>query len=219
MNQQFRGRDPRVEVSDVLPIIPDDLWPSGADVRLPPEQAGTIEEFAAQRLGQLAELAAGGDERAGAAMTLVRTLASDDPASVAGTFGRVPARQSTVAGVYGFAAAAFAGAKFDDATLLLAVLAAIAEGEPWGRLGLATIAIRHELDALAQTLVSEMSEKPDRHPRACSITAICALTRGRKADAQAQLAAATRLARKRAEFRSELQLAQRALLLLHLKHS
>ena len=219
MNHQVRGRDPRVEVSDVLPLVPDGFWPCGPDARLPAEAAATIEEFAAGCLGQLRQRSSGGDARWGAAVEVVVALAGDDPGKAAGLFAGLTEEQRTAAGIYRLATAAFAETRFGDATLFLAVLAATDEGEPWGLLGLATIAIRHEMDDQALALISGMSDMPERHPRSSSVAAICAMTRGRKADAQAQLAAAARLARKRPEFRPELQLAQRALLLLHLKHS
>ncbi len=219
MNQQFRGRDPRVEVSDELPCIPDDLWPSGPEAPLLNGHGGTLEEFADLCMTQLEGVASDGSASAGAAIALTEKLVPDYPDRSRKLFRGLTAEQSTVAGLYALAAVAFADGCFDDACLLLALLAAASEAGPWGYLGLAVLATRNELDDLAATLIADTLDKPDRHPRASSVAAICALGRGKKADAQTHLAAAARLARRRAEFRTELQLAQRALLLMHLKHS
>lgn len=219
LNQQFRGRDPRGEVSDTLPFVPSDLWPDGGESLLPSGPAGAAGEFAIDCLRRLSRQATSGDPRAGAAIALLRARACDEPDKVAETLEAFTGTDATLADLYRLAATAFDEARFDEATRCLAVLAATTGAEIWGMLGLATVGVRHRLDDLALTLLGGMIDVPDRHPRVSSIAAICALARGRKADAQAHLAAASRLARKHTELRAELQLAQRALLLMHLKHS
>ena len=124
--------------------------------------------------------------------------------------------EAPVGGLYGDALEADSDAREDDAALLLAVLAGTDAGAHDGMLGLAVLALRRNLIDEAVSLVATCLSAETIHPRAGSIFAICELERGRAASGQAYLAAACRHARRVRHFRGELQLAQRALLLMHL---
>jgi hypothetical protein len=102
------------------------------------------------------------------------------------------------------------------AAAVLAVLAGLPASAEAGYLGLAVLATRAADMDLVEALVAPCLAAEDRHPRASSVAGIVELSRGNRPGAQAWLAAASRVARRRPEYRAELQLAQRALLLMHL---
>lgn len=117
--------------------------------------------------------------------------------------------------VYGFAGDADKEGREDDARRALVLLSASQDGRLPGLLGLSVIALRRGLLAEAAALVAPCLEAEQRHPRAASVAGICELEKGDAAAAQSYLAAASRLARRRPEFRAELQIAQKALLRMH----
>lgn len=224
MNQPSRPRDPRIEVSDALPLIPNDRW-AQADRLLLPADAGAdaAARLAADSLSRLERRAREGDGSAVAALAVLGRDVSGaveiftrlwEAAESRPEAGKTP--PNSAVGLYDMAIASSSGEQSDEAVVPLAVLAGSGAGESEGLLGLAVMATRQGRMDLAFDLVSGCLEAADRHPRACSIAGICELARGDKAAAQTYLAAASRIARSRPEFRGELQIAQRALLLMHL---
>ena len=67
----------------------------------------------------------------------------------------------------------------------------------------------------ALPLAQESLKSGVRHPRAYCIVGMCELLRGNKAAAQENLAMATRMGRNHPEFREDMRLAQRLLLIRH----
>jgi predicted Zn-dependent protease len=82
--------------------------------------------------------------------------------------------------------------------------------------GLATLALRHARDDAALLLAEKGLSLAPGHPRDSLVAGLVELQRNHRRSAQVHLAAAARNARHRPEFREDLRLAQRALLLLHL---
>jgi hypothetical protein len=224
LSQPSRPRDPRMEVSDALPLIPDDRW-AKADGLLFSVDADAAEAFrvAVDNLSRLEQQAREGRGSASAALAMLGRDVADAAEIFAELWGAGKNRQeveksppSSAARLYDLAVTNVAEERIDEAVVLLAVLAGSGAGELEALLGLAVIASRQKRMDVAFDLVSGYLEAADRHPRACSIAGICELARGDKAAAQTYLAAASRIARTRPEFRGELQIAQRALLLMHL---
>lgn len=81
---------------------------------------------------------------------------------------------------------------------------------------LATLALRHARDDAALQLAERGLTMAPGHPRDSLVAGLVELQRSHRRAAQAHLAAAARSARRRPEYREDLRLAQRALLLLHL---
>ncbi len=185
---------PRAEVSGALPAVPP---PTNVD-RL------TREAVAAS----LAALRAAAKDDAGAKAALAmlggRAEALDELAS------------QTDGGAYALAVRLDGAGDAAGAAAALAVLAGMPGSSEAGYLGLAVLATRAASMDLVEALVAPCLAAEDRHPRACSVAGIMELARGNRQGAQAWLAAASRVARRRPEYRAELQLAQRALLLMHL---
>jgi hypothetical protein len=82
--------------------------------------------------------------------------------------------------------------------------------------GLATLALRCSRDDAALLLAEQGLAMAPGHPRDSLVAGLIELQRNHRRAAQAHLAAAARNARRRPEYREDLRLAQRALLLLHL---
>ncbi|WP_378940834.1 hypothetical protein [Mesorhizobium sp. ANAO-SY3R2] len=122
-----------------------------------------------------------------------------------------------IGGLYGAAVVADSELREQHSALLLAVRAGTDESAHEALLGLAVLALRRNLFKEADALVTACLSDEPMHPRAGSIFAICELERGHSASGQAYLAAACRHARRARYFRNELQIAQRALLLIHLQ--
>jgi hypothetical protein len=211
-----------MEVSDALPLIPDDRW-AQADAMLLAADTVAAARFAADSLSRLERRAHEDQGSATAALVMLGDGAADAAEIFAGLWsvaenrletGRAP--PNSAARLYDMAANSVSTEQSDAAIVLLAVLAGSGTGELEALLGLAVIATRQRRMDVAFDLISDCLEAADRHPRACSIAGICELARGDKAAAQTYLAAASRIARSRPEFRGELQIAQRALLLMHL---
>lgn len=185
---------------------------------LPPLDPEGARDFASASLAALAE-AAGTHSAADAAALAVLKM---EPGEAASRFARLCAGGSQdrepapCANLYDAARNADTAGHKGDATLLLTILAGTPKGRRDGLLGLAVIAIRDGLVQEAWDLISAQLASGDRHPRTWSIAGICELERGDAATAQSYLAAASRMARREPAYRTELQMAQRALLLMHL---
>ena len=82
-------------------------------------------------------------------------------------------------------------------------------------LALAICAARLDRYEEALPLAQESLKSGIRHPRAYCIVGMCELLRGNKAAAQENLAMATRMGRNHPEFREDMRLAQRLLLIRH----
>ena len=190
---------PRAEVSGALPAVP----PPGNILR------ATREDVVAS-LGALRQ-AAEADSAANAALAMVGGEAAVDRIPTA-----IAAAKLDESGLYGLALRLDAKGDTAGATAVLSVLAGLPESSAAGFLGLAVLATRDARMDLAAALLAANLESEDKHPRACSLAGIIELARGNRSAAQAWLATASRIARRRPEFRPELQLAQRALLLMHL---
>lgn len=180
---------PRAEVSAALPAVP------------PPVNLDRLtREAVAASLAALR--AAVDDEAAKAALA----MAGDAPDALV----------LTDEAAYPLALRLDSAGDADGAAAVLAVLAGTPGCAEAGYLGLAVLATRAARMDLVEPLVAPCLAAEDRHPRASSVAGIMELARGNRQAAQAWLAAASRLARRRPEYRAELQLAQRALLLMHL---
>jgi len=165
------------------------------------------------RLDALARQAEAGDAAAAAALAEAGSDGRDAAARMAALWSEADAG----AGLYEVARKLDAAGRLDDASLVLAALAGDPEGRPAGLLGLAVLALRAgRLDAAA-ALVGPCLRAEDRHPRACSVAGVVELERGNVPAAQGLLAAASRVARAQPAYRVEMQIAQRALLLMHLR--
>lgn len=188
---------PRAEVSAALPAVP------------PPVSVDRVtRELADASLAAL-RMATKSDAAATAALAMV----GDGSAAL----DRVAALSATSDGdAYALALRLDDEGDAEGAAGLLAVLAGLPDGAAAGFLGLAVLATREARFDLVEPLVAVGLAAEDRHPRACSVAGIMELARGNRQGAQAWLAAASRIARRRPEYRAELQLAQRALLLMHL---
>jgi hypothetical protein len=189
---------PRAEVSGALPAVP------------PPIELGRVARE--DLLSSFAALrdAAKNEPAAKAVLTMLGDLAGaiDDTATLAADAGKD--------GLYVLAVQLDGEGKTAAATGVLGVLAGLPGGSAAGFLGLAVLALRSGRIDLASDLLAPSLASEDRHPRACSLAGIIELGRGNRSAAQAWLASASRIARRRPELRAELQLAQRALLLMHL---
>ncbi len=204
MTSDNRVRTPRIEVSEILPLVPADHFG--------PDEAGMV-DAALRRLAGDQEQGEGPD----AAVCALLGRSNEDMHVFADRAQAAVAAdaQGASQALYAFAAAADAAGREDDAKRALALLSASQGGRLPGLLGLSVIALRHGLVAEAAALVAPCMEAQARHPRAVSVAGICELEQGRAAAAQSHLAAASRLARRRPEFRTELQVAQKALLRMH----
>lgn len=191
---------PRAEVSGALPAVPPPVSIDRAT------REDVVSSLAALRRAAKHEPAA----KAALAMLGDETEAIDSISSI------VAAADADATGLYGLAVRLDNDGNATGAAGVLAVLAGLSEGSAAGYLGLAVLATRNARMELAADLVAANLESEDRHPRACSLAGIIELAQGNRSAAQALLAAASRIARRRPEFRPELQLAQRALLLMHL---
>lgn len=118
--------------------------------------------------------------------------------------------------LYRAAGEAFGRGEIEGAAAALGLLLPLAPARVDGLVGLAVCAGRLARDDLALDLGLEALELQPGHPRACLIAGLRHLEQGQRRAAQTYLAAASRAARKRPEFRDDLRAAQRALLLLHL---
>ena len=215
----MQAPSPREEISRTLPFVP-----VGIDTMVLAQDSATRQQMVKESLSALQNRADGGDKSAAAALAIAGGNADAALAALGRSQGEagsmLPDRSAVdgapIAGLYGEALEADSDAREDDAALLLAILAGTAAGAHDGMLGLAVLALRRNLIDEAICLVATCLAAEPIHPRAGSIFAICELERGRAASGQAYLAAACRHARRVGHFRSELQLAQRALLLMHL---
>lgn len=211
----MRVLSPREEISRTLPFVP-----AGIDAVLLVQDFAQQQRLVQESLAALQSRAAGGDKSAAAALL----IAGPNAEAALAAFGRAQGGNRTdsadleaaMGGLYGEAREADSDSREDDAALFLAILAGTDAGAHDGMLGLAVLALRRNLIDEAVSLVATCLSAEPIHPRAGSIFAICELERGRTASGQAYLAAACRHARRVRHFRNELQLAQRALLLMHL---
>lgn len=190
---------PRAEVSAALPAVP------------PPVKIDRV-----TREDVAASLAAlrGAAKHDPAATTALAML--DDQADALGRLSDLLATGPDGGGTYALALRLDAEGDAAGAAGVLAILAGLPGGEAAGLLGLAVLATRDARMDLVEPLLGASLQAEDRHPRACGVAGIMELARGNRQGAQAWLAAASRIARRRPEYRAELQLAQRALLLMHL---
>jgi hypothetical protein len=192
---------PRAEVSAALPFV-----------AFPPGPAG---EAAAADLTMIAARAETGDRVAASVIAMLGEAPESAASRFAGLVGEAGAG-TDAASLYERARQLDAAGRTGDAALLLAILSGLGHPQAAGLLGLAVLATRQERMDLAESLVSACLEATERHPRACSLAGIGELERGNRQAAQAYLATASRLARRNPDYRAELQIAQRALLLMHL---
>lgn len=102
------------------------------------------------------------------------------------------------------------------ATVVLATLLYLKHDSGDVLSGLAVCAARLGRFDAALVLATECLKLPIRLPRAYFIAGLCELARGDRKMAQSLLATAARIARKRPEFRTDLHVTQRLLLVLHL---
>jgi hypothetical protein len=116
---------------------------------------------------------------------------------------------------YDTAATAFGNGRLAQAVALLATLLHVGAGEADALIGLAASGARMGKFDEALALALECAALPVKHPRAYSIAGFCELERGNRKAAQAHLAMAARMARRRPELREDLRAAQRLLLVLH----
>lgn len=183
---------------------------------------GGAEALARMGLESVREAAAKGADSASAALAVADAETADALRELARLLeedASGPAQDASplAPALYALAAGLDEAAREREAALLLAALAGLADGAAMGMLGLATIALRRGQAEHAHALASAALRGDDRHPRAMSLLGVLELERGRGAEAQALLAAAARLARRNPLLRDELRIAQRALLLMHLK--
>jgi Flp pilus assembly protein TadD len=200
MKPVSRADGPRAEVSAALPTVPPPVSIDRAT------RADVASSVAALRRAEKDEPAA----KAALAMLGDESAAIDRIATI------VAAANTDRSGLYGLAVRLDGEGNAVGAADVLCVLAGLAGGSAAGYLGLAVLAMRDARMDLAAALLAPALDSENRHPRACSIAGIIELARGNRSAAQAWLAAASRIARRRPEFRPEMQLAQRALLLMHL---
>lgn len=118
--------------------------------------------------------------------------------------------------LWGSAGTAVAEGRLNEAVILLLALAVAPSGRADGLLGLAVCAARLERYVDARVLALASRDAGAGHPRALCVAGLCALRQGDRRAAQSYLATAARVARRRTEFREDLRLAQRQLLLMHL---
>jgi len=187
---------PRAEVSAALPVI---AFPAGTALAT---GAG---------VAAIAARAKAGDAVATSIIALLGGSAGNE--RFADLLGPAPAI-TTAAALYDLARRLDAEGRIDDALLTLAMLSET--DRMAGLLGLAVLATRQRRFELARPLVAACLEAGERHPRASSLAGIGELELGDRQAAQAYLATAARLARRNPDYRGELQIAQRALLLMHL---
>lgn len=187
---------------------------------LPPRLgSAAARDFARESLAALGQAARAHSAADAAALAVLKMEPEEAASKFANLCADGPAGGEAVgpcADLYEAARSADTAGHKVDAALLLAVLAGTAKGRRDGLLGLAVLAIREGLVNEAWNMISAQLESGDRHPRALSIAGICELERGDAATAQSYLAAASRMARREPAYRAELQMAQRALLLMHL---
>ena len=208
MSTRLPAGDPRTEVSAALPFVP--YRPEGrAEVPQP------LSEFAARGLHAIATGAAAGVKSARCALAML----GDDGETAAARFADLLAASGVVAdahAAYELARSLDEAGRMADATVVLAVLSGTEAGQAAGMLGLAVLSTRQGRMDVAGDLVAACLETSDRHPRALSLAGIGELQRGDRQAAHAYLAMASRIARRHPDYRAELQIAQRALLLMHL---
>lgn len=212
--------DPGKEVALSFPSIVDmhDDGRASADAR-PPVIADREEakRFALESLETLRSQADSGEVGAEAALAVLNLDIDAAADAFAALWSDEVRDEAARKGLFALAAEADAQGRAEDALVILAVLAGTRAGYANGLLGLAVIACRHDRTSEAFDIASACLDLEERHPRAFSIAGICELKRGNRSSAQAYLASSSRLARRRPEYAAELQIAQRALLLMHLQ--
>jgi len=191
---------PRAEVSAALPAVPPSVSVDRA-----------TREDVASSLAALRH-----DAKHDAAARAALAMLGDETETIDRISAIVAAAGADENGLYGLALRLDGDGDTAGATGVLCVLAGLPGGSAAGFLGLAVLATRAARMDLAAALVAANIDSEERHPRACSLAGIVELAQGNRSAAQAWLASASRIARRRPEFRPELQLAQRALLLMHL---
>ncbi|WP_375453317.1 hypothetical protein [uncultured Methylobacterium sp.] len=127
-----------------------------------------------------------------------------------------PAGRGWAGALWTVAAAAVAEGRLREALALLAALVVAPAGREEGLLGLAVCAARLKQYEEARILALASRASGPGHPRALCVAGHCALELGDRRAAQSYLATAARIARRRIEFREDLRLAQRLLLLMHI---
>ena len=103
----------------------------------------------------------------------------------------------------------------ERAAILLAALLFEDKHNPDPALGLAVCAVRLGRTEEAYVFAMESLRRGGKHPRAFCIAGLCELEMGDRNAAQHHLAVATRLARARPEFREDMRMAQKLLLILN----
>ena len=210
MSIEFRLPALRKEIVDALPTASDDL---PALSSLHPTSTGSARDFAERSLATLRHLA-DTQTHAAAALTVLGDRATAAPDIFSDLWARMT--MNMPADLYRLAVVADGELNTQEAIVALAVLAGQEEGAYRGFLGLSVMAARLGRPDEAMILATWCMNTGERHPRAFSIAGICALERGDKASGQTYLAAASRIGRRRPDLRTELQRAQRVLLLMHL---
>lgn len=190
----------------------------------PPQALGGFLRAARLRLSQAA---ATGDRGAAAALSLV----AQDPGVAAAELDDVWESRQTRLGagaevmsasedflvrlIREFAADDFAAGRTQRAAILLSSVLFEDQLGPDPALGLAVCAVRLGRLDEALALATESLRRGSRHPRAFCIAGLCELDRGERSAAQNHLAIATRVARSQPEFRNDMRMAQRLLLILN----
>lgn len=151
---------------------------------------------------------------AATAATLLAGMRRNDPSRPSPT--SVTIDDGVASLLYDTALRSVAAGRVGEAIVLLCGLLPSETRRADGFLSLAVCAARLKRFDEALTLATESLKLSPDHPRPRCVAGLCELERGQRKAAQAHLAAAARIARRRPEWREDLRAAQRLLLLMHL---
>lgn len=202
------SRTPRVEVSERLPVLMPAAY---SEMSTLPEHAEDARRLVETGMEALRLNAQSGDDAAAAALAMMDNI---DPTGLFVKLAEESSGSDLPVALYPLALHLDQVGRSDEA---LAALTGLGSQEA-GLLAISVLAARNGRLDEARALVQPSLAMADRHARAYSIAAVCELEAGNGAEAQVYFAAAARIARRQPFFRSELQIAQRALLLMHLQH-
>jgi hypothetical protein len=204
--------------------------PADLSLNLAPQ---SLERFFLSAMTRLLQAAARGEQAATAALSLARpdpegaatlvaakanTMARPKQSAgklVAGDENAIAPEDTLVRFLHWVAEEEFGASRAESAAILLSSLLFEDELGPDPTLGLAICAVRLGRLNEAFALATESLRRGSKHPRAFCIAGLCELDRGDRGAAQHHLAIATRVARSRPEFRDDMRMAQRLLLILN----
>ncbi len=205
------------------PMLMTDAPPSAGDTPSAEALAATFQAAIGRLRSRVHD-----DALARAALALAPGNRSDAIARIAARLGGggaakgpAPAEPADlVAGLgpalYALAVDALEAGDIDDTLCALTLLLASDVSRADAAIGLSIAAWRAGNDDLALDLAVEALSLNPGHPRACLVAGLAQLARGQRRAAQTYLAAASRSARRKPDYRDDLREAQRSLLLLHL---